>query len=386
MKKFLFVIMASVATLAASAQFVGNGFYRVQNAATKRYIQVLDNRGNIEWQANEIDLGAMRTKAPLAEVISDPSTIIYAIDYGDENFDLQAQGTGVYIIIGQLVKVKSRPNDIYWCYGTKAGITKYLKDVDIDPDAGDIYNGQLISVTDRDDNCNWQVKGLNLTDNYFGLQPKIEVGGKHYMSFYASFPFAFTAEGSKAYYINKVDNELKVAVVAEISGGLMPSATPMIIETASDNVADNKLDIKSGEEAAVSGNLLTGVYFQSVWSAVNAHNNYVTYDESTMRVLGKTSAGKLGFIKANNADLKYNKNGGYALPANRAYLTVTTDAPDELTIMTEDEYKILAGIRTVTTSARVSADDAIYDLQGRRVSNAAANGIYIINGKKVVIK
>ena len=49
-----------------------------------------------------------------------------------------------------------------------------------------------------------------------------------------------------------------------------------------------------------------------------------------MRVLGDTSEGKLGFV---TASIEW-------LPANQSYLPVSSDTPEELTVMTEDEFII----------------------------------------------
>ena len=43
------------------------------------------------------------------------------------------------------------------------------------------------------------------------------------------------------------------------------------------------------------------------------------------------------------------------------------------------------GTTGITTIETTTDSNAIYDLQGRRVTNPA-KGIYIVNGKKVIIK
>ncbi len=72
------------------------------------------------------------------------------------------------------------------------------------------------------------------------------------------------------------------------------------------------------------------------------------------------------------------------LPAHRAGLKLSTSgfAPaKELIFNFEDATT--NGISTVEQTAEPRTD-VIYDLQGRRVKNPV-NGIYIVNGKKVVI-
>jgi hypothetical protein len=49
---------------------------------------------------------------------------------------------------------------------------------------------------------------------------------------------------------------------------------------------------------------------------------------------------------------------------------------------------IATGVQEVTTSERMpmNEDNTIYDLQGRKVTQVVSPGVYIVNGKKVVIK
>ena len=97
------------------------------------------------------------------------------------------------------------------------------------------------------------------------------------------------------------------------------------------------------------------------------------YDAATMRMLGQTTDGKLAFVKSN---IKY-------LPANKAYLTVTSSAPDVLTVVTQEEYEqMTTGIEEMTSPVN-NGQKVIYDLQGRRVLNPT-RGLYIVNGRKVV--
>ena len=60
-------------------------------------------------------------------------------------------------------------------------------------------------------------------------------------------------------------------------------------------------------------------------------------------------------------------------------------APDVLKIMTEAEYEAyVTGIEQITTST-TDGTKVIYDLQGRRVQ-VPSKGLYIVNGKKMIIK
>ena len=73
---------------------------------------------------------------------------------------------------------------------------------------------------------------------------------------------------------------------------------------------------------------------------------------------------------------------GVTIPANKAfYLSSTADAGIFYSIGDIDNEG--TGIATLTQTDE--SEQAIYNLQGARVKNAS-KGIYIINGKKVIIK
>ena len=67
--------------------------------------------------------------------------------------------------------------------------------------------------------------------------------------------------------------------------------------------------------------------------------------------------------------------------ANHAYLTADTTAP-QLTI----DFGETTGIKAID-NLTISQSDNYYDLSGRKLSNSQIQkGVYIVNGKKIVIK
>jgi hypothetical protein len=69
--------------------------------------------------------------------------------------------------------------------------------------------------------------------------------------------------------------------------------------------------------------------------------------------------------------------------ANYAKDVVFADAPDEF--KSRINATTPTGIETVQSTATRHNDGAIYNMQGMRVKNAG-KGLFIINGKKVVVK
>ena len=82
----------------------------------------------------------------------------------------------------------------------------------------------------------------------------------------------------------------------------------------------------------------------------------------------------MGFYKANNKKVA----------ANRAYLSTTTPPPSSsaaIGLAFEDET---TGMRNLTPTLS-EGEGAVYNLNGQKVQNAQ-KGLYIVNGRKVVIK
>lgn len=105
---------------------------------------------------------------------------------------------------------------------------------------------------------------------------------------------------------------------------------------------------------------------------VNAAQSVVTSDTNyNIFVLQKGSSDPLTFIKY---------TGNAAIPADKAYLQVAATQARLNVVFDEGEA---TGIENV--NHEIITNNRYYDLQGRRVENPT-RGLYILNGKKVIIK
>ena len=319
MRFSLLLATLALTSIASLAEVNGDGYYRIQNYKTTRYVYVTDNKGRLDYATTTADMGAIELWLGLDKAACDPATVCYVKSISGSQYDVQAQGTGIYEIISTYVKLRKNSDGTYLAYGEKSGMTKYLGD----GEKGDCDRGVMSSEVSGDYR-KWWIKPINTDDNYFGVKADLAVGGKHYRSFYTEFPYSFASSGMKAYYISKVDNGM--AVMKELTDGV-PGGTPVFIETSSDQPVNCKLNIGGVSGSNPSDNKLTGVYFNTYNGP--SHTNRVAYNPNTMRVLGKTSDGKLGFI---TAVLDY-------IPANSSYLKVAAGTAAELKIVTEAEYE-----------------------------------------------
>lgn len=328
MKKTLLLTLSLTITLAASAQLNGNGYYRVQNTVTGRYVKVADNRGSINIQAATADVGAIRTIRDFENVVSDPGTVVFIEQVSEDGrYDLKSQGTGVHDIIGYYPHIKeSRKGGTYQCYATAYGQTAYIAD-EYYLVGGQEGAFEEIGVVDPKETKTreWYIKPISQDDGtYFGITPEWTDGTTYYSTFYAAFPFTFQSEGMKAYYVSAIDSTYGIVVWQEVSGEI-PANMPIIVTSPTGSAATNRLNLHTSSAKPASDNLLRGVYFDM---EKGPHANRTAYDASSMRVFGQLADGKLGFKKSS---LSY-------IPANKAYLPVPANAPDELIIMTSKEY------------------------------------------------
>ena len=180
---------------------------------------------------------------------------------------------------------------------------------------------------------------------------------------YAGFAYKSSNESTKIYRVYDVDENHGFAIIEEVSE--VPATTPVLIYCGAATPSGNKMNLLTSVVGSVGANSLRGNWYcndvQDESTAPLKHRNVTAYDASSMRMLGVTSDGKPAFVKGSEANLVRSKvDGKLYLPANKCYLSVSEKA--------------------VTEGKKV-----IYDLQGRRVQTPA-KGLYIVNGKMVVIK
>ena len=227
--------------------------------------------------------------------------------------------------------------------------------------------------------------------NYFGVKPSTNMrgrDGKYYTTLYVDFPFqikgdvkAYTIEGVEAknadgYYFAKVK---KLAQ----QGDVVPAQTAVVLECNSTNPADNQL-LPTGDETPVpSNNRLCGTFFGSAINGLTvkdgAGNDYnVTHDNiRAFNINTADSRNPIGFYKV--------KSNVTNIPGNKAFLVLTNAEAQAKGFVLEFEDGGTTGIETIENSKHSTEDGVYYDLQGRRVENPT-RGVYIVNGKKVVIK
>ncbi len=389
-KKILSIALACFSGLAAHAQYNGNGYYRIQNVVTERYMSLSDNQSTgVDITSTTVDAGALVTRRDVDVVTTDPGTIFYIQNVSGNEYNISAQGANLYDMIHYYIKLTALTDGTYRAWQEDRGQVLFLSDRNRYPNDEQSYVDTKTSETQR-----WYIKPVNTTDNYLGVKPMFERNGKYYTTFYADFAFSFASTGMRAFYINKIQGN-GTATYKYIEG-TVPAKTPVIIECSSATPADNKLQVETTSPAAITDNLLTGVYF-GMGVRSSDHFNCTAFDASTMRVLGLAADGSLAINNADTymADImtKVGENYDYtyptikAIPHNTAYVAVDAATPTELKLFEDGDP---AGI--VDVKGNESTTGNIYNLNGMLVRKAATStddlpsGIYLFKGKKMVVK
>ena len=377
MKKFLLSWLL-LAPLALYAQLNGSGYYRIQNSKTERYFVMVDDSA---WlittpSTQDINTGAFKLMKPFEEyVATNPASICYLTKHTNTQYNISGQGLDLYARVQSYLEFRQRSNGTYTIggTGTAAGVTltKYLTDSSWRGESAPVKTAE----SNLDDYAYWWIRPIN-DKYYFGFQPTIKAsldGGDslYYAPFYASFSFIKNSNVN-AYYVSEVRDGY--ALIHDFVYTI-PGVTPVIVECKSDVATDNKVNLAISTTTA-PGNKLQGVFFCNDVEAYTEHRNVTAYNPNTMRVLGRAPDGRLAFVKSSS--LVY-------IPANTCYLPVPAGSPDVIYVV----HEIPDGIEVAKASETKTKQRGVYSLSGQRLGDTAEGlqkGVYVVDGRKVVIK
>ena len=204
---------------------------------------------------------------------------------------------------------------------------------------------------------------------------ELKIGPNGYTSYYLENENFEVPAGCTAYIIKNVTQQGstrfgKTTDVAIAAGSVIPKQTGFILKGTAGSTVTYRANLTGVTEVDVTGNLLVGTATEQEISGAG----YKYY------LFGKGAKGQ-GFYHQTG------RNGNsIKLAAHRAGLKLSASGPDfapakELIFNFDDATT--TGVNNVQPAVE-KKNDVIYDLQGRRVTNPS-RGIYIVNGKKVVI-
>ncbi len=195
----------------------------------------------------------------------------------------------------------------------------------------------------------------------------VTISSVGYASWYAPVAVQLPANVN-AWYLTEDGVEDGYVSMEEIGvGGVVPAFTGVILEgpEGTHNLAITTAD------SGIAGNLLTGTVAAT----------YITDDAY---VLSKPSDNELGLYL-----VKFNQQGNNAWKNNshKAYLPRRAVSP-AMQLSAGFRFRFSGGVTTPIDEMEYENSEVkgIYDLTGRKLEGISGTGIYIINGKKVLIK
>lgn len=280
----------------------------------------------------------------------------------------------------------------------------------------------------------WNVLPLNETDNYFAVAPVAHRENKpnttdgHLLALYVDFPFEPVNPDMVKIMEMGESNPVQTANLenlGDISYVEIPTAvtkvprrTPVLIECTStrlkDNmmrviyeaqegdydpattpdrpegfeVSDDEIDIQRSQrrapaagEAQTCGIMLATPVNQSVlkhlWNIDYDINRHSVYTLDTRESISEETRQPM---------LTPWFTAATTIPANHAFMLSESGQPQNAISLSEpaDEYIVQTGIEGVETGSM--QPDVLYDLSGRRAAEAVPGQVYILNGKKIIVR
>ena len=406
-KELKVVVPTSSTTLTYIAYFVkANTEYYcfIRNKKTGKYLKLSDVKTYTKPSGTDNLVGSFNGSFTLVDntnnkAISDPACVFivtgHAANGTVDKASLIAQGVSV----GQQSGSKIINDNNYGLTISPASAGAYLISANYQvKEHGDTYN---IPIYFRDNNgtpdlagarteySEWELLELGnatISQYYFGAAPNAALvkDGKYYTTLYTTFPYQL--QSGKAFYVNSEsispygdEGEYRV-ICQEVADGMVPANAAVIIECEGTDVESNKIVPlpRNTSITPLQGNYLTGHI---------TLKDGKEYGDGQKYVLSIGSKTGVGFYKLKT---------GTAIPDNKAYAILPEESQAMVKKMTfsfgideteeplSEDYGTITNLNEVTMPEDI-AGATIYDLQGRKVKNPS-QGVYIVNGKKFIIK
>ena len=201
-------------------------------------------------------------------------------------------------------------------------------------------------------------KAIKGTSEITKVAEAVKVTSAGYATYVSDSKLDFTDKGIKA-YIAKADGTTGVTFEQVKK---VPANTGVLLYK--DGGTTEEIPVLTGDADDVTGN----VFKQGTGAAVASE------DGNLHNYILNNVGGVVGFYKAN----------GQTVGTNRAYIQIDekrTPVKGFIALPGSDEE---TGINAID-NGKLTMDNAIYDLSGRRVAKPT-RGLYIVNGKKVLVK
>ena len=353
----------------------------------------------------------LRNGHPAGEGITSGANLVAANSIQYHNLVSDDEHTNLY----QLTMVKTNKGvQIYTSYSTRVD----GNDLTFNTYLTDEENGDYaVMQSDNSKNIYWDVYLLEEDNNEagsfrayakpgFGGNGEYGEEGMYYTTMYTYFPYKLM-DGVKAYYLpleeTSYDEKNKEVHFTELADGIVPRYSAVVLECPEVySETSNRLlplttkyfqDLGESEPSPLTypnSNLLNGYIslYDKGKDANDSNNpNKVTNNKKTMFILSKIGQ-DLGWFYFTNEYMTPNKAYLDLSPWEDAFHEHQNEAREIEFVFGKGDEEEATGVIAPKYAEKV--DGALFDLNGRRVTDGDAyglkKGIYISNGKKIVIK
>lgn len=367
----------------------GYNFVRFKNFGTGRYMDFTSDEGSLQ------NLESLQLKDAYSNVVSEAGSVIEIAEglvkgssgskHTYYDYYMQNAKTSKFYDFDPTSVDPVSPDGIY---------IRMPHDVDINVDTwalstddnlqsgyriGD-QNGAAHAYMGKRNEADWYIepmdKDLETKENYFSLDPNklVEVGGKYYTTLRTSWNILFNPEQMTPYVVTEVDEENGTFDMEPITGNIIPAGTPVIIETKSKVVLENRMvptTTAAASDAVPSGNWLkvSTKYFP---------NQNAPVDNCK------------GLIKNANGQLAFGGNALSTVNGNEAYLGVANEVVHDVQpVLTETTLANLLKYGEIGPNYKITDLTCVY-IQGNTLyckdDNNALNKSVIVEGEEDYIK
>ena len=270
------------------------------------------------------------------------------------------------------------PEDPYdYTLSGESGVSGYVVTVTAKME-GDEYTGNYTGIVKAAyaeptfylDGAAWSPSGVEYAAVYLGI--------------YDMMPSPVVESEIKAYIVNKVNPTVGTITVSPVESptvtNYIPEDVPVLLLSNNENLTGFQISSTTEDTSDITA---VAGYNNQLRIApeggvpVEDTEAYVFYrGEFVLTKKGTISPGKF-FLYNPNYKASVGGGGGGPSPVRR-YLRIVMEEDEEPTGMNHEQLTIDNGQLTI--------DDEIYDLSGRRVNGQLPKGLYIVNGKKVIVK
>lgn len=351
----------------------GYKFFHLVNKSTKRTVNAINDQGSVT-DFSSLQLVDYDERLINAGSVFQINNYKVAGGYPHE-FIVQGSNTGdLYTIdpgYSEYITIDRNVDDLTWSIHPN-GQPVYMAD-----EGGSYVTTYAVKEADI---AHWYIecmdKDLDTAENYFSLDPNklVEVDGKYYTTLRTSWNILFNPEQMTPYVVTAVDEENGTFEMEPITGNIIPAGTPVIIETNSNDVEENRM-VPTLTNAA-SGAVPTG--------------NLLQHSEKYFPNQTAPASNCKGLYKNANGQLAFGGNALSTVNGNEAYLSVANEVVHDVQpVLTETTLANLLDNGEIGPNYKITDLTCVY-IQGNTLyckdDNNALNKSIKAEGEEDYIK